>query len=125
MHCPSSHPVILGLPGEALLLRVAWMERHDFRTKPTEDLVSPANSSVMNLLIPELISLVNNAHNQFAGNQRRRKSGSARGGRGGHGGIKKAGPRGEVRSETCALLDTESRTVVRVQMSTLSIDANP
>jgi hypothetical protein len=61
--------IILGLPDDALLLRVAWMERHDFRTKRT-DLVSLANSSVMNFLISGLLSLVNNAHNQFA--QKRR-----------------------------------------------------
>jgi hypothetical protein len=39
--------IILGLPGDALLLRVAWMERVDFRAKPIADLVSFANSSAI------------------------------------------------------------------------------
>jgi len=51
----------LGLPGGALLLRVAWMERRDFRTKRTEHSVSLGNSSVVNFLISGLLSLVNNA----------------------------------------------------------------
>jgi hypothetical protein len=38
---------ILGLPGDALLLRVAWTEGRDFRTKPTDDLVSLANGSAL------------------------------------------------------------------------------
>jgi flagellar motor switch protein FliM len=68
--------IILGVPGDALLLRVAWMERHDFRTKRTDDLVSLANSSVVNLLISGLLSLVNNAHNEFAGGKGRCKNAS-------------------------------------------------
>jgi hypothetical protein len=56
----------LGLPGSALLLPVSWMERHDFRTKRTEDSVSLGNSSVMNFLISGLLSLIKNAHNEFA-----------------------------------------------------------
>ena len=37
----------LGLPGDALLLRVAWMERRDCRTKRSASFVSFANSSAM------------------------------------------------------------------------------
>ena len=46
-------PFIPGLPGDALRLRVAWIERHDFRTKRTAQSVSPANDSAMHLLIRE------------------------------------------------------------------------
>jgi hypothetical protein len=42
-HCASFCLVILGLPGDALLLRVAWMAKHDFRTKRTAHFVSLAN----------------------------------------------------------------------------------
>jgi len=37
------------------------MERHDFRTKRTDDLVSLANTSTTNLRISGLLSLVRNA----------------------------------------------------------------
>jgi len=37
--------MILRVSGGALLLRVAWIERHDFRTKRNADSVSPENSS--------------------------------------------------------------------------------
>jgi hypothetical protein len=37
--------MILRVPGNALLLRVAWIERHDFRTKRTEGSVSFENGS--------------------------------------------------------------------------------
>ena len=53
MHCASSCPVILGLPGDALLLRVAWMERHDFRAKRTAHFVSLANGSTMSFSFRE------------------------------------------------------------------------
>src|ERR1700674_171617 len=46
---------ILRLPGVALGLRVARIERHDFRAKrTTEDSVSPANGSDRNSLISEI-----------------------------------------------------------------------
>src|ERR1700686_1713693 len=46
---------ILRLPGVAPRLRVARIERHDFRTKrTTEDSVSLANTSDRNFLISEM-----------------------------------------------------------------------
>jgi hypothetical protein len=48
------------LPGSALVLRVAWMERHDFRAKRTA-YVSLANGSVMNFLISGVLSLIKSA----------------------------------------------------------------
>jgi hypothetical protein len=42
------------LPGDALLLRVAWMERHDFRAKRVEELVSLANSSAITFSSQEI-----------------------------------------------------------------------
>jgi hypothetical protein len=37
--------MILRVPGDALLLRVAWIERHDLRTNRTADSTSPEKSS--------------------------------------------------------------------------------
>jgi hypothetical protein len=60
-HCASSCPFILGLPGDAVLLRVAWMEGTISGRNVLNDSVSFANSSVRNLLILGVLSLVNNA----------------------------------------------------------------
>jgi hypothetical protein len=54
------------LPGDALLLRVAWM-KGAIPAKRTDELVSLVNSSVMQLRISGDLSLVNNAHNDISG----------------------------------------------------------
>jgi hypothetical protein len=46
--------MILRVPGNAVLLRVAWTVRHDFRSKRTENSVSLANRSDSYLLILEM-----------------------------------------------------------------------
>src|SRR5208282_3349170 len=61
MQCASSCPVILGLPGDALLPRVAQMERHDFRTKRTAHFVSLANGSAMSFSFSGILCMVKNA----------------------------------------------------------------
>src|ERR1700675_4663307 len=60
----SSCPIFFRAPGVALLLRVARLERHDFRMKRTEDSVSLAigsNGSDRNLLISEMSKSVQNS----------------------------------------------------------------
>ena len=55
------------LPGVALLLlRVAWIEGHDFRAKRTEDFVSLANGSARKVLISETSRLFTNAQFEHA-----------------------------------------------------------
>jgi hypothetical protein len=65
-HCASFCLIILGLPGDALLLRVTWMERHDFRTKRNAHFCLARKQFCYDLLISELLRLINNAHNEFA-----------------------------------------------------------
>src|SRR5208282_4286673 len=60
-HCASSCRFILGLPGGALLLRVEWIERHDFRTRRAAHFVSLANSSAKTFSFRNCLSLVKNA----------------------------------------------------------------
>jgi hypothetical protein len=43
--------MILRVPGEALLLRVAWIERARFPDERTEGCISPENGSCRNFLI--------------------------------------------------------------------------
>jgi hypothetical protein len=59
-HCESFGRFILRLARCDVVLRVAWMGRHDFRAKRTA-YVSLANGSVMNSLISGVLSLIKNA----------------------------------------------------------------
>jgi len=47
-------PIILGLPGDALLLRVAWIDRPDFGTRRADDSVSLAKSSARTFSLRQL-----------------------------------------------------------------------